>query len=283
MAGIMLGSTGIFVRTLTANGIDSITLLFTHFSISAILMLLIIFDTNKDLLKINKDDVLLLIFCGLFILCLNLCYNNSINALTLSLASVLLCCAQIFVIVFSYFLFAEKISRTKLAVVFLVISGCILVSGLFENSIIISLVGIINGIGSAIFWALYTVTSRKSIDDGIHTFTILFYGLVVITLVSIPFTNFGQINNYIFSDFMFNCAFLILHALFSFTLPYVFITISLSCLEVGTTSILSSCGPVAAMVFGVIFYSETPSLLMILGLLITMFALFLLSRDKTNT
>jgi hypothetical protein len=35
------------------------------------------------------------------------------------------------------------------------------------------------------------------------------------------------------------------------------------------------------MVFGAIFYGETQSFLMILGLVISMFALFLLSRDKT--
>lgn len=221
-----------------------------------------------------------MVFCGLFILGLNLCYNNSINTLSLSLASVLLCYAQIFVIIFSYILFNEKITKIKITSVLLVILGCILVSGLIENSVMSSLFGIAYGIGSAIFWALYTVTSRKSLETGIHTFTILFYGLLVISIVSLPFTDFAEINHYILFDPLRNVVFLVLHALFSFTLPYVFITISLNYLEAGTVSILSSCGPVAAMLFGMIFYQEIPSPLMVMGLIITMIALFILSKHQ---
>lgn len=162
----------------------------------------------------------------------------------------------------------------------LVILGCILVSCLIENSVMISLFGIAYGIGSAIFWALYTVTSRKSIETGIHTFTILFYGLLVISIVSVPFTYFAEINHYILFDPLGNVVFLVLHALFSFTLHYVFITVSLNYLEAGTESILSSCEPVAAMLFGMIFYQEIPSPLIVMGLIITMFALFLLSRHQ---
>ena len=231
-------------------------------------------------MEINKEDILLLVFCGLFILGLNLCYNNSINSLSLSLASVLLCCAQIFVIIFSYFLFKEQITKIKIISILLVILGCILVSGLFENSVIFSLFGIFYGICSAIFWALYTVTSRKSIDKKIHTLTILFYGLLIINIVSIPFTDFSEITHYLLLNLVKNIMFLILHSMFSFTLPYVFITIALNYLEAGTVSILSSCSPLASMIFGIIFYQEIPSPLMVMGLIITMFALFILSKHQ---
>ena len=56
--------------------------------------------------------------------------------------------------------------------------------------------------------------------------------------------------------------------------------IVLNYLEAGTVSILSSCGPVAVMLFGMIFYQEIPSPLMVMGLIITMFALFLLSKHQ---
>ena len=283
LAGIMFGSTGIFVRTLTNNGVDSTTLLFLRFSIAIIYMFLAIILTDKELLKIEKSDISLFIVCGLCILGLNLCYNNSINTVPLSLAAVLLSTAPVFVLIIAYFLFDEKITGAKIISVILVLIGCTLATGLIEENIAgISTFGLISGIGSAIFWAIYTIASRKSIDNGKHTFTILFYSLIIITIVSIPFTNFGQISNFVLLNPLKNIVFLLLHSLVSFALPYIFITISLNHVDTGTVVILSSCEPVAAVVFGIIVYQEIPSILMLLGLFITIIALLILSKKSSE-
>ncbi len=283
IAGIMFGSTGIFVRTLTENGVDSTTLLFLRFSIAAIFMGIAILFTDKSLFKINKQDIPLFVLCGLCILGLNLCYNSSINTVPLSLAAILLSTAPVFVLIFEYFIFNEKITSIKVFSVILVLIGCTLVTGLIEeNSLNISLLGIIAGIGSAIFWAIYSVSSRKSIEMGRHTFTILFYSLITITLVIIPFTNFTQITDFVYLNTIPNIIFLMLHSLVSFALPYICITISLNHLDAGTAVILSSGEPVAALLFGVIFYSEIPTALMVCGVFITIIALIILSRSSSN-
>ena len=279
LAGIMFGSTGIFVRTLTENGVDSTTLLFLRFSIAIVYMFIAILLTDKSLLKLEKRDFPLFIVCGLCILGLNLCYNNSINTVPLSLAAVLLSTAPVFVLIIEYFTFNEKITSIKIISVILVLIGCILATGLLEDNIAsISSIGLISGIGSALFWAVYTISSRKSIDNGTHTFTILLYSLIIITIVSIPFTQFGQISNFILLNPLQNIGFLLLHSLISFALPYIFITISLNHLDAGTVVILSSGEPVAALVFGAIVYTEIPSLLMLCGLFITIIALLNLSK-----
>ena len=283
LAGIMFGSTGIFVRTLTENGVDSTTLLFLRFSIAIIYMILAILLTDRNLFKINKSDTPLFILCGLCILGLNLCYNHSINSVPLSLAAILLSTAPVFVLIFEYFTFGEKITSIKVLCVILVLIGCTLVTGLLEeNTIEISLIGIIAGIISAIFWAIYSVSSRKSIDMGRHTFTILLYSLITITIVTIPFTNFTQIANFINLNVTYNILFLILHSLVSFALPYIFITISLNHLDAGTAVILSSGEPIAALLFGMIFYSEMPTFLMACGVFITIMALIMLSKSSAN-
>jgi drug/metabolite transporter (DMT)-like permease len=283
IAGIMFGSTGIFVRTLTENGVDSTTLLFLRFSIATIYMIIAILFTDKSLFKIDKRDIPLFILCGLCILSLNLCYNSSINTVPLSLAAILLSTAPVFVLILEYFLFNEKITSIKVLSVILVLIGCTLVTGLLEeNSISISLLGIIAGIGSAIFWAIYSVSSRKSIEMGRHTFTILLYSLITITIVTIPFTNFTQITDFVYLNTIPNIIFLMLHSLVSFALPYMCITISLNHLDAGTAVILSSGEPIAALLFGMIFYSEIPTILMICGVFITIIALIILSRSSSN-
>lgn len=283
IAGIMFGSTGIFVRTLTDNGVDSTTLLFLRFSIAILYMIIAILLTDKSLFKIDKGDIPLLILCGLCILSLNLCYNSSINTVTLSLAAILLSTAPVFVLIFEYFLFNEKITSIKVFSVILVLIGCTLVTGLLEeNSLNISLLGIIAGIGSAIFWAIYSVSSRKSIDMGRHTFTILLYSLITITIVVIPFTNFTQITDFIYLNPLPNIIFLLMHSLVSFALPYICITISLNHLDAGTAVILSSGEPIAALIYGMIFYSEIPTALMVCGVFITIIALIILSRSSAK-
>ena len=283
LAGIMFGSTGIFVRTLTENGIDSTTLLFLRFSIAVIIMLIAIILTDKSLIKIGKEDIPLFIICGLCILGLNLCYNNAINTLPLSLAAVLLSTAPVFVLIIAYFTFNEKITTLKIISLVLVLIGCILATGLIEENIAsVSIIGLISGVGSAIFWAFYTIASRRSIDRGKHTFTILFYSLIIITIVTIPFTNFGQISSFVIASPLQNSIFLLLHSLISFALPYILITISLNHLEAGTVVILSSGEPVAALIFGAIIYNEVPSLLMLCGLFITIIALLNLSTKSAQ-
>ena len=59
-----------------------------------------------------------------------------------------------------------------------------------------------------------------------------------------------------------NSLFMILHALCNSILPYFFYTWSINRIEVGKVSIITAGGePSAAMMFGLIFFGEWPSLL----------------------
>lgn len=108
LAGFMFGSSGIFVRTLTQNGIDQTTLLFLRFSIAIIPIALAILLTDKKLFRITLSDIPLFILCAICIMGLNLCYNYSMNTIPLSLAAVLLSTAPIFVLIFAFIFFKEK-------------------------------------------------------------------------------------------------------------------------------------------------------------------------------
>lgn len=67
LAGLMFGSSGIFVRTLTQNDIDSTTLLFLRFSIAIIPLLIAIFLTDAKLLKIELKDIpLFFALCNMY-------------------------------------------------------------------------------------------------------------------------------------------------------------------------------------------------------------------------
>lgn len=263
LAGLMFGSSGIFVRTLIQNGIDPTTLLFLRFSIAVIPLLIAILLTDRKLFKIDFKEMPLFIVCGLCIVGLNLCYNEAINTVPLSLAAVLLSLAPIYVLIIAYFLFGEKITSRKLICMILAIFGCILMTGVLETPLgNIPVHGILIGAGAGLFWAIYLMASKKSMENGNHTFTILFYSIMIISIVLIPFTNFSQISSFISINPTLTVIFLILHSSISFALPYIFSTISLNYMDSGVSSILlSGAEPFAALIFGFAIYSETPTVL----------------------
>ena len=280
LAGIMFGSSGIFVRTLTQNGIDQPTLLFLRFSIAIVPLLIAILLTDKSLFKIDLSDIPLFLVCSMCIMGLNLCYNESMNTVPLSLAAVLLSLAPIYVLAFAYLIFGEKITTKKIICMLFAIFGCLLMTGVLEaNLSSVPIFGIVSGIGAGLFWAVYLMASKKSIERDNHTYTLLLYSIIFITIAFIPFTDFGQISSFVSINPLYTTAFLILHSTFSFALPYIFSTLSLKYLDSGTSSILlSGAEPLAALIFGLLIYLEVPSMLMFCGFIIAIIAMMTLSR-----
>ena len=281
LAGLMFGSGGVFVRTLTQNGIDSSTLLFLRFSIAIIPLLLAIIFTDRKLFKIQLKDIPLILACAMCIVGLNLCYKESMNTISLSLAAVLLSLAPIYVLIFAYILFREKITSKKIICIIFAIFGCLLMTGVLESDISnIPVHGILYGVGAGLFWAVYLMASKKSIEQGNHTFTILLYAIIFISIALIPFTHFNQISGFISINPTLTIIFLIVHSTFSFALPYILSTVSLNYLDSGTSSIfMSGSEPLAALIFGLLIYSEIPTVMMLCGFVLTLIAMTILSKN----
>ena len=222
----------------------------------------------------------MILVCAICIVGLNLCYNESMNTVPLSLAAVLLSIAPIYVLIFAYVLFGEKITSKKIICMLLAIFGCILMTGILESDLSnMPLLGIVSGIGAGLFWAVYLMASKKSIENGNHTYTILIYSIVFISIGLLPFTNFSQISSFVNINPTLTVLFLIIHSTFSFALPYVFSTLSLNYMDSGTSSIfLSGAEPLAALIFGLMIYSEIPTVLMFCGFILTLIAMTMLSR-----
>lgn len=283
ISGILYGSSGIFVRTLTQNGIDATTLLFLRFSIAIPVMVIAILATDKKQLKIKLTDIKLLIITAIGIIGLNVLYNIAMNTISLSIAAVLLSSAPVFVLIIAYLIFKEKITKSKVLSIILVLIGCILTTGLIEgNASNVTGIGIIGGIGAAIFWAIYMMGSKKALENGLHTYTIVLYSILINTIVLIPFTSFNQITTFVNADIIGNTIFLILHSTLSFAIPYILLTVSIKYMDSGSASIFTSgAEPLAALIFGMLFYSEIPTILMFSGIILTIIALAILSKSES--
>ena len=283
LSGILWGSVGIFVRILTELGMDSFTVTSSRLAIAAVVMASTILIYDKCLFRIRLKDLWIFIVGGLLgMLGVVLAYNEAIKQVTLSLAAVLLSMSPIFVLFFAAFLFHEKITLKKTGCMVLALCGCVLVSGVLESTSGMNWTpaGIAFGILAAFCYALYSLVGKVAMKRGYHAFTMTFYCMVIIALCMIPATDWGCIRRITVQGGIKMVLFMLVHALFASVFPYVFYTLSLNYIEAGKVSILAAGEPVAAMIFGFMFFAEKPTVLSILGLVLTTSALVFLSMPE---
>lgn len=283
LAGVMFGAAGIFVRELTDHGMSSPTVLFLRVSFAALEMLLLILHGDRTRLRIRGRDLPLFLGTGLVgMLGVNLFYTESVKRITLSLAAVLLSMSPVFVVFIAAALFRERITRQKIVCMVLAMAGCVLASGLLEQSagLEVSAGGILMGLAAALFYGLYSLFSRGAIDRGYHTYTVIFFSLLLVLAVMLPLADYEAIGGYLSENTASRLLFLLVHSLCTSILPYVFLTVALRYAEAGKVSILAAGGePAAAVLFGWIFYHEIPTVLMFAGMAVTVAALALLCRQ----
>ena len=282
LAGVFWGSVGVFVRTLTDFGMDNYTVLGSRMAVAVVILFFVILFRDKSLFRIRIRDLGLFLgsgACGL--VALNYCYNEAINQLTLSLAAVLLSLSPIFVMIMSAFLFHERITLKKLGCTALAIAGCVLVSGVLQSGGVWNLRGVFLGVCSAFCYGVYSVISKEAMQRGYDTFTILFYSILTAVIILIPLVEWNVFRDFLQVAPVKNSLFMILHALCNSILPYFFYTWSINRIEVGKVSIITAGGePSAAMMFGLIFFGEWPSLLSFGGMVLTIFALSILCAPE---
>lgn len=284
ISGAMWGSAGIFVRKLTELGMNSYTVVSVRVVLAVLILAVWLGIYDRNLLKIKLKDLWIFVAGGVVgMFGLNICYNFAISELSLSLAAVLLSLSPVFVLFMAAILFKEKITSKKVICMTIAIAGCVLASGVLESAYTMrwSVKGIIVGTIGAFFYGLYGIISKTAMERGYHAFTTTFYCLFMVMLVVIPLTNWKLVTNVVVANPVKMSVFLVIHSLCTSVLPYILYTFSIRYIDAGMVSILASGEPVAAMIFGVIFFSEIPTVLSVVGIVLVIVALALLSMpDK---
>lgn len=283
ISGAMWGSAGIFVRKLTELGMNSYTVVSVRVVLAVLILAIWLGIYDRNLLKIKLKDLWIFVAGGVVgMFGLNICYNFAISELSLSLAAVLLSLSPVFVLFMAAILFKEKITSKKVICMTIAIAGCVLASGVLEAASTMrwSVKGIIVGTIGAFFYGLYGIISKTAMEIGYHAFTTTFYCLFMVMLVVIPLTNWKLVTDVVVANPVKMSVFLVIHSLCTSVLPYILYTFSIRYIDAGMASILASGEPVAAMIFGVIFFSEIPTVLSVVGIVLVIVALALLSMPK---
>lgn len=285
LSGIFWGGGGIFIRRLMELNINSFTVVSSRVIVASIIFFICVFLYDRSLIKIKLKDLWIFVSAGILgILGLNICYNEAVKQLSLSLSAVLLSLSPIFVLIFANIFFKEKITVKKVICMILALLGCFFASGVLETNETMrwTYFGIFIGFLGAFFYGLYSIFSKLAIIKNYNTLTVTLYALISIAIISLPFTDWKALSNVVVENGSGMLVFMLFHSLCTSVFPYAFFTIALGHMDAGKASILASGEPIAAMFFGIFFYHEIPTVLSVIGVLLTLTALTLLSLPEKN-
>jgi drug/metabolite transporter (DMT)-like permease len=287
VAGVLWGSIGYFVRRLYDLEYSTLSIVFVRMSIAAVIMLVFLAVTGRlHLLRVKLRDLWWFITAGLLSsILLNFFYSESIRMNPLSVASILLASAPIFVVIISALVFKERITSRKVTSLALVFIGCVMVSGLFgggDDSIAqghwFSALGFGAGFTSALGWGLYAIVSRVALNKGYNSLTINFYTFACGAAACAPFTEFSTVARSVTDHPLDTSILLLLHTLCAALLPYALFTYALKFIDTGTASILIEVDPVAAALIGLFVYHENLTAVVIIGIVVVCLGIAVLNQ-----
>ncbi len=279
-AGSMWGCMGLVVRPLNEVGLVTMDICFLRGAVTFMVMLVGLLLFDRGALKIRLKDIWCFAGTGaLSVSFFNFCYFKTISLTSLSVAAVLLYTAPAFVMVMSFFLFKESMTKKKVAALFLAFAGCILVSGIVTGGGNLNGKGLLVGLGAGFGYALYSIFGRYALQRGYGSMTITFYTFLFATVTTVFLTDLFSIIHIVethprvgvYGVFM---------ILFVTLLPYLCYTKGLSGMENGTASVMASIEPVVATVLGIIIYKEKMTFESVFGMIFVLVSIVILNNNK---
>ena len=278
LAGILWGTSCIFVNNLAPYGMNSIHISCIRGVVASLTMVVYALLWDRRLFKINLKELLLYLGGGVGMFFTSACYYASMQMTSVSTAVTLMYTAPVFVMIYSVLFFGEKLTRFKFASVIIMIVGCGLVSGII-GGFKFDLAGIALGFMAGIAYSSYNIFTKIQMRNKCHPVTASMYCFIFMAIISIcvskpsEILNVARINPYLIL-WMIGCG------VCTSVLPYFFYTLALKKLPAGTASALAIVEPMSATVFGMVLYSQMPDIYSGIGIILILGAVFMLSKVK---
>lgn len=285
-AGILWGCIGYFADKLAIAGFGSLDVAFLRPFFAFLLFACYILVFNRSAVKIRLRDLWCFLGTGVVsIAMLNFCYFTALRLTSMAIAAILLYTAPVFVLVLSVPFFGEKFTVKKAVAAAMVLSGCVLVSGIFSGgSERLTLPAFLFGIGSGISYGLYSIFGRFALNRGYSTDTINFYNFLFASAAMAFFADFKNIGSVVKAAPA-SILWAVGIAFFATLLPYIFYTIGLSKVENGVACILVCIEPVTAALVGTfILRQPLPGVISVCGMVLVLLAILISNiRFKKET
>lgn len=265
IAGITWGMIGLFNRHLLAYGFTPAAIVLTRNFGGFLLMTLLFFWMDRSIFRIKLRHIPYFLGTGVVsVVLFTLMYFSCQELCSLAVAAILLYTAPAFVMLMSAVLFRESITGKKLLALVIAFAGCAFVSGVFSGGLSVTTTGLLMGVGSAFFYALYSIFARYALAH-YQPLTVTYYTFLCAGAASFFVESPANVLTLLLAAPIIPVLVLGL-VVISTVLPFVLYTRGLVHVESGKASILASVEPVAAAVVGVLAFGEPMSASVILGL-----------------
>lgn len=279
LAGILWGTSGIFVHLLEPFGLASLQMTSIRGVVSAICMVIYILLHNKQLFKVKIKELVLFGFSGVGIYLTAAFYYAAMMKTTVSTAVVLMYTAPVLVMLFSVAFLGEKLNALKAIAVFLMLAGCVLVSGIIGGAKF-ETIGIILGLLSSVAYSAYNIVTKISMKQKCNPLSASMYCFIFMAIISLFFAKPLQIIQVAIEQPI-SIIIMIGLGICTCVLPYFLYTLSLKVLPAGTASSLAIVEPMSATIFSVALLGERLSVYSLAGVVLILGAVFMLSKGES--
>ena len=264
LAAAAWGCIGLFSRRLLAGGVSPENIVVIR-NFGTLVMLTILFlSVDKKVFHVKPKHLPIFFGMGIVsVLLFTLCYFHVQELCSLAVAAILLYTAPAMVVIMSAILWKEPITKRKLLALGLALVGCACVTGVFGGGLSLTGEGLLYGIGSAFFYALYSIFGRYGLRH-YAPMTVVFWAFVfagvgalflmdapaLLSALSVPEMALSALGIVVVST----------------VLPNILYIRGLAEVESGKASIMASLEPVVASFVGILAFSEPMSAGVFLGL-----------------
>ncbi len=264
-AGILWGMIGLFNRHLLAGGFTPQTIVLVRNFGGFLLMTVLFFCMDRRIFRIQLRHLPIFLGTGVVsVVLFTLLYFSCQEQCSLAVAAILLYTAPAFVMLMSALFFREAVTRRKLLALGAAFLGCVAVSGVLSGGLSVTVGGLLMGIGSAFFYALYSIFARLALAH-YQPLTVTYYTFVCAGIASLFVGSPTTAITLLTANPTMPLLALGLVVLCTVA-PFVLYTKGLAQVESGKASILASVEPVAAAVVGILAFGEPLSVGVVVGL-----------------
>lgn len=281
IASVSYGMNPLFALPLYAQGIEVNSVLFYRYFFAVVIYFLWLKCVKKISLKIAKSELVPLFFLGIFFSLSSLTLFESFHYIEAGIACTILFIYPVIVALIMAIFFKEKITKTVVSAIFLTSIGIALLYKGKPDSVL-SLKGVAIVLASAFLYAFYIVGVKsikaiKSMNSAKLSFYVMLFGLLVY-VVNLKFcTNLQGLTT------ITAWLFVIGLAIFPTIISLETIGFAIKLIGSTNTAILGALEPLTAIFFGILFFNESLTLRISIGVILILFGVFLIISGKMTS
>jgi len=279
MAAVCYGTNPLGALPLYAEGVNTSSVLFYRFSLAAVVLGLMLL-VERHSLAVNRHELRVLSTLGLLFSASSITYYQSFHFMDAGIASTILFAYPVMVAVIMALRYHEQVHVSTVVSIILSLAGIgLLYQG--DSGSTLSVAGIVLVLLSALFYALYIVVVRQT-DVHMSSLKLTFYVLLFCTLVLLVYSFIAPHQTlqlppspraWFYAGWL---------GLVPTVLSLVFMAIAVREIGATPTAIMGALEPLMAVAIGVLFFGETMTSRLALGIAVILTAVLLVVMGKRH-